>query len=92
MGKPIARRHVGSVKSTPPVPIEPTGTTDIDLWQVESSFLDGNGPGFAIPLEPGDMHSRGAPQILDALFGSTSVASGAALFSCRGAVAGSADA
>jgi hypothetical protein len=44
--------------------------------------LDGERPGFALPLDPGDMHSRGAAQILDTLFGSTSFASGAALFSC----------
>jgi hypothetical protein len=38
------------------------------------------------------MHSRRAAHILDTLCGSTSFASGAALFSCRGAFPGSADA
>ena len=92
MGEPIARRYVGSVKSTPPVPIEPTGTAHIDLRQVEVRVLDEKRPGFALQRDPGGMHSRGAAHILDALFGPTSFASGAALFSCRRAVRGSADA
>ena len=92
MGEPIARRHVCSVKSTSPVPIEPTRTADINFWQIDAGFFERHVAGFALPLDPGDMHSRGAAHILAALFGPASFASGAALFSCRGAVAGSADA
>ena len=92
MGEPFARRHVGSVKSTPPVPIEPTGTTDIYFGQVGAPVLDGKRRGFPLPRDPGGMHSCGAAQILATLFGPTSFASGAALFSCRRAVPGSADA
>lgn len=92
MDKPIARGHVRSVKSTAPVPIEPTGTAHIDLRQVETRVLDGKRRSFALPHDPGGMHSRGAAHILVTLFGPTSFASGAALFSCRRVVRGSADA
>lgn len=92
MGEPIARGHVGSVKPAPPVPVEPTGATDIDLWQVEVIFLDGERPGFVLPREPGDTHSRSAAHILATLFSTTRFAPGAALFSCRGAARDSADA
>src|SRR4030095_4560325 len=92
MDEPIAGGHVRSVKSTAPVPIEPTGTAHIDLRQVETRVLDGKRPGFAVPRDPGGMHSRGAAHILVTLFGPTSFASGAALFSCRRVVRGSPDA
>jgi len=92
MGEPIACRHVGSVKSIPPVPIEPTGTAHINFWQIDAGFFERHGAGFALPLDPGGMHSRGAAHILDTLFRPASFASGAALFSSREAVADSADA
>ena len=92
MGEPIACRHVGSVKSTPPVPIEPTGTAHIDLWQVGARVLDGKRRGFPLPRDPGGMHSCCAAHILATLFGTTSFAFGAALFFGRRPVPGSADA
>jgi len=92
MDTPIARGHVRSVKSTAPVPIEPTRTAPIDSRQVEAGVFHGKRGRFAFPLEPSRMHSRGAAHILDTLFGATSFASGAALFSYRGAAAGSAGA
>jgi hypothetical protein len=58
------------------------------LWQLKSGFLKSSISCFALPFDPGRVHSHGPADVLGALFGAARFAPGAVLFSRRSPVPG----
>lgn len=80
MSEPTGGGQV-SIKLTTPMPIKPSGTTDIHSWQIEAGCSQGGAVGILLRLQPRGMHSRSAINIFAALFGTACFAAGAPLFS-----------